>query len=877
MKHSSSKILSFGIFFTCFFFISTDLKSQLQVEELESVLSQSNSGILSSPNNLNRIESNDVKEDVEMLVKQIDLVNDEVEESAFLQERISKQIELAATLCNYDPKACYLIDEYSDYKRDQDSSNEIKVFGVDYFGGYPLSYDQNDSSAQTNDYILKAGDIVIIGGFGASSFNQELYINSDGSIYVRGYGQISIAGLTLSDAKEAVSNYFQKNFFGVETYLSIKSVSSIQVFTIGSILNPGSYNLSGVSKPINAVIAAGGFINSSSLRNIIINKKDGTSESIDLYELLIFGKNPLSYFLSQGDSILIPARESEVTISGAVNRPAIYEIKAGDTLGTLMKFAMGFKPLADKENISVIRKDSRGNNSVINLSARDIDFQLNSNDEIIINSLQGSNRNRILISGALNKTGIFTYQDSMYLGEFINKSTILSNTYLGLGIIKRFDAKINTFSYHFFNLLEQEGLDNLRLNPEDHIYVFNNSLIDFINSELLLDFASNRDINSFLSQNPNYSISDLECLIPLLSYGDLDYLDLLTYKLSSFKQRRSKSCPKILNENKDLLPILLSKSLPVMGYVRYAGLYPSTKVTSANYLLNLAGGISSDFARNPKLEAYLQDDRIVLDNINLSQADSKLEIRFLNVIAESEKNNTGFISLVGEFVSPGVYPVSAFTTLEDVYKRAGGLKNDAYPEGAILTRISVLEREENAIKIASSQLLDILTTAITAGVIEQSSSDVLNLMQLLKEAEESKAIGRLVADLTTKNSQNVILEPGDTIYMPKVSNTVTVIGSVLSSATVPYDYSYSYKDYLDLAGGLKEGADKSKIYVILPNGESKRLTTSLFRRKSILPGSTIIVPREARPLSGIALVEVLSPLLANLSITAASINSISNN
>ena len=81
-------------------------------------------------------------------------------------------------------------------------------------------------------------------------------------------------------------------------------------------------------------------------------------------------------------------------------------------------------------------------------------------------------------------------------------------------------------------------------------------------------------------------------------------------------------------------------------------------------------------------------------------------------------------------------------------------------------------------------------------------------------------------------------------------------------------------------------ADKRKIYAVLPNGISTRRAQGLrlpvlpfmpFDKSDILPGSTIIVPRQARPLDSLALVETITPILANLSVTAASIAAISDN
>jgi hypothetical protein len=64
----------------------------------------------------------------------------------------------------------------------------------------------------------------------------------------------------------------------------------------------------------------------------------------------------------------------------------------------------------------------------------------------------------------------------------------------------------------------------------------------------------------------------------------------------------------------------------------------------------------------------------------------------------------------------------------------------------------------------------------------------------------------------------------------------------------------------------------------MPNGLSVKGNSigRFFSDQYIRPGATIIVPRKARPLGGLSLVEAITPILANLSITMASIVSITD-
>ena len=179
--------------------------------------------------------------------------------------------------------------------------------------------------------------------------------------------------------------------------------------------------------------------------------------------------------------------------------------------------------------------------------------------------------------------------------------------------------------------------------------------------------------------------------------------------------------------------------------------------------------------------------------------------------------------MVGEFGKPGIYKITSSTRLSEIYER--GLNPQAFPSGAILTRVSVKEREKLALKRAELELAGILASAVTSGIIKQSPSDVFSIIGLLNNLGSTDAIGRVIAEMDPRkidinSSQNFVLEVRDTIFMPKIPNTVTIVGEVLSPITAPYNPRYSKTDYIKLAGGFKESANASKSYILLPNGKS---------------------------------------------------------
>ena len=106
---------------------------------------------------------------------------------------------------------------------------------------------------------------------------------------------------------------------------------------------------------------------------------------------------------------------------------------------------------------------------------------------------------------------------------------------------------------------------------------------------------------------------------------------------------------------------------------------------------------------------------------------------------------------------------------------------------------------------------------------------------------------------------------------------ITVVGEVINPSSLTFNADAELEDYIVSVGGLKDSADESGIFVMLANGETKE--ASSFRRKAnttIIPGSTIVVPREARPFEWLTLASTITPILSDVSLVAASLSVLSN-
>jgi protein involved in polysaccharide export with SLBB domain len=831
-----------------------------------------------------------------------------------------ERIKLAVSLCESDQRACFLIDEYKSYKSKEDMPKEFKdiqLFGQDIFFGYSNEFNFYDSLPLDNNYIIKIGDAIKISLFGGFTLEASMKVDINGSIIIPEIGEYLVAGLSYSEASANIKNDISTKYAGTEAYISLESVRSKQVFVLGNVRTPGTYALNAFGTALNALISSGGVKNNSSLRTIQLLRKNNVIEEIDLYDLLINGDvSSADFILDDGDTILVGGLQSSVSVIGEVIRPAIYEIQSNQTLSEVISFALGTTPFADMNNISVKRLMSSGEKTIIN--PKDGNFILQDGDQITLNTSEGQTIQSIGLAGAIRNAGDYSIEENLTLGGIIDLNRdLLDNTYTGFGVIKRLNFSSKSFRLVIFNLSSQSELDSLNLYSGDQIFVFSQDDIKYTQSKEVHNYLNaklnpvKQSAQTLGIQNINLNKSDEEKAIrdkyfkelkgnypasynPCLS--SLDGLlvnpvsNFIKAKLDLFQSSTSSSCPELLSNNPDLIPVLIINSIPVLGNVRFPGLYPTSRDLNALEIFNLAGGLLvSKLNTIPSFDVGVRARGF--GNYPYEALKDLTNISMLSLQIDESSIPSGFVTLKGEFTNPGTYQISKDTTLSQIYDRAGGLTSEAYPLAGILTRESVRNIEQEAISRSKAELSEILASAVASGYLKQNSTDLIGLIGLMSSLDDAKAVGRLVTDLNpnmieTIPSLDIPLYDGDVIHIPKLLNTVTVVGQVLSPVTVPHKVGKKFDYYIKLAGGIKKEADKSKIYLLQPNGVSLRRKNGFqipvlpfmpFERDDILPGGTLVVPRKARPLDSLALVETITPVLANLSVTAASIAAISDN
>ena len=218
----------------------------------------------------------------------------------------------------------------------------------------------------------------------------------------------------------------------------------------------------------------------------------------------------------------------------------------------------------------------------------------------------------------------------------------------------------------------------------------------------------------------------------------------------------------------------------------------------------------------------------------------------------------------------------------DLINRAGGYTKEAYYPGAVFLRDEVAESQKIAFERAADELENTIVDVVTMNTINVGQFTLMPISKLISKLREEKPLGRMVVNLNTLALKtdpilNFQVQDGDKLYVPKRPSSVSIVGEVLNSASVGFNPELSVDDYIDLAGGLKDSADRNKIFVILPDGKSQLVRKSLFTSsKDIMPGSTIVISRDSRPFDAISLTKIITPILADLATSAAAIAAISD-
>ncbi|WP_379865436.1 SLBB domain-containing protein [Marinobacter sp. M5B] len=743
-----------------------------------------------------------------------------------------------------------------DNNEEQDRKNGgLKPYGYDLFVGSPTTFAPVTEIPIPNDYTLGPGDILRVQLWGKENQQLELPVSRDGTISFPQSGPQTVAGLTFDQAREQIKKRVSEQYIGVQASVSLGELRSMRVFVLGEARNAGSYTVSSLSTITNALYVSGGIKRTGSLRKIQ-HKRDGELiGELDLYDLLLAGDTSDDNRLQPGDVIFIPPVGDRVGIDGEVYRPALYELKNGTNLQELVNLAGGLTPQAYPQLVRI----ERNNDDFLRIiaeanltTAKGKQAKVKPGDRIEVASISDITGQYVEVKGAATRPGKFAWVPGM-----------------------RVSSVINNLDTDLVPVADQRYAALVRTDPKtDEVSVLNLRLRDAI-------------------QNPG---SEQDILLEeqdrLLIFSDAGKVDGGEEGRNFTRQQLFS--PVLQRLKAQAKPGAPQQTIQVTGPVRYPGEYPlpaSRQVADAIYV---AGGLKDSASLyTAELARFGVDDegtgKTRIQNLNLQavmegQASVTLKSRdrlLIKSIPEFARAKT--IELNGEIRYPGQYTIRNGETLGDVIKRAGGLTDNAFPEGAVFTREKLRQLEAQRLREAEERLQGDLVGVQLEGddFGGENAKRTQQVQDLLEEVQDSRPVGRMVINLASvvesDDYQPIRLQDGDTLTVPVIPQSVSVFGEVQFPTSHLHTQGLTVDDYLDRSGGPTRQADQERVYVVKADGSVMLPEKSRWfggRSQQLAPGDTIIVPIDVDRLNQLELWTNVSQIVYQMALGAAAVGNL---
>ncbi len=716
-----------------------------------------------------------------------------------------------------------------------------------------LSFEPSLNQATPKNYILGPGDLLYVDIYGQSEKYYEATVNPEGSILLDNIGLISVSGKTIEAAEGIIKSRVAAFYSGLsganpKTFLQVTlgNVKTIKVHILNEVRLPGTFTLSAFSTVFNALYAAGGPSENGTLRAIQLIRNNKKIAEIDVYDLLINGTANLDVQLQDQDVILVNPYLARVKVLGEVKRPLIFEVTPEDNLEDLIRYAGGYTDLAFKDRISISR--ITGNQrSISDVYQNQLGlFTLKGGDEVAVGRILDRFSNRIQIKGAVFRPGTFALTEGLTLSQLIkNADGLKGDAYTQRASILRTkgDLSSEVIEVNLQEILAGNQAD-VQLQREDVVRI--SSIYDV--------------------QNERY--------------------------------------------------------IQILGEVKRPGTYPYAVGMTPEELILTAGGLQESANLNDieiarRLEdsdgGTLSDILTTAVNPDLSFNPNAIALQpFDQVIVRKRANFTmqRLVSVEGQVNSPGLFAIqTSVDRISDLVKRAGGVNQFAYTKGATLirktefftTESEQVRRQKNleALRVllkddpnnaeAQEELLKRLFRDLPKEKVEEKDSianDVKreSLDQIAAETpgvavkiKETEAVAINLEKILANpgSEEDLVLEEGDILNVPKLLQTVRMRGDVVYPTTLRHEQGRGLRYYINGAGGFDRRANRKQTYVVYANGAVKR-TKGVFGIRSyplVEPGAEVIIPSKG-PKTPIRLGELVGVTtgLATLVLVLSQIN-----
>ena len=702
--------------------------------------------------------------------------------------------------------------------------NDLKetVFGREIFSNKNLSFEPDLNIPTPKNYILSAGDELLINVWGDSELNLKLKVSPEGTILIPNLGPVSVSGLTIETAENRIRQELGRimstlsgNTDGANTFVSVSlsQIRSIKVNIVGEVVAPGTYTLPSFATLFNALYAAGGVNEIGSLRGIKVYRNSKEVAKLDVYDYLLNGKYNTNIRLEENDMVIVSPYDQLAVVRGKVKRNRIFEMKKGETLQQLLNMAGGFTGDAYKKDVRIKRKaDSRYQIATVTEDKYPT-FAMMDGDSLLVDSVIPFYENRLTVTGAVWRPGEYELNGTVHTVKgLINQAAGLKgDEFTGRAQITRLNPDFTTtvIAVDIRGILNGTSPD-IELKPED-----------------ILNIPSLFDLREPYTIKVSGAVNYVDTVLP--------YRNNLTVEDAIMMAGGLKESAATVN-------------VEVARRIKDTKTYENSNRTAEvfNFELNDNLGLISVDGKNS-------------NSVFTLEPFDEVYVRFSPGYQEQQ-----VVKVDGEITFSGDYVLAEKNSrLSNIIAKAGGITPDAYVKGASLKRQLTedeMRRLETLLQLSSNK---------------QSRDSVALSLENIKNYSVGIDLEKALAN--PGSAHDVVLRDGDELYIPQLQSTVKINGAVTYPNSVTYTEGMSVGNCLSQAGGYNDIARKYPI-VIYMNGKvatTKKSFIFFKRYPKVEPGCEIVVPTKTQRDRKTSLAEVLS-IASSTTSMAAMVTSIIN-
>jgi protein involved in polysaccharide export with SLBB domain len=707
-----------------------------------------------------------------------------------------------------------------------------RIFGHKQFSQSVFNPLQSQPIATPLSYAIGPGDQLEVSIYGNTVYPvQTVTVNRDGFISLPTIGNIYVLGKSIDEVtKLLIGKYapYNPSLLGQggapprsTLKVSLSEVRGVQVYVTGEVMFPATYELTSLHSAFNALYLSGGPNEIGTFRNIKVVRDNKEIATIDTYEYFLTGKLQNDVLIQDNDRIVVGYYDTRVEVVGNIKKPGLYEMKAGEKLSDLFRFAGGFTDDAYRARYRILRFTDR-ERKILDVAENEAQgFVLKSGDVITVDAVLDRFENMVSIEGAIMRPGEYALESNPTLKKLLETvQGLREDAFAGRVQVSRTrpDQSIENLSVDLAGILNGQ-IPDLQLSRLDVVTV--PSIYQM--TELATVTITGEVNNSQFGQNggkfPYIANMTLEDLI-IKADGLKESADLNNVKIS--RRKRDVDAKFADAQIAEVFTISIDRNLSIGGKESGIVLWP-------------------------------------YDEILIGRSPSYKEQQYVRIEGDG-------------VLREGVYPIeNRNDKISDIVQRAGGLTELAFLPGATLVRTSIL-REANSVQEAEAE------QTITQGLIVGNTENVVD------GASRTQNIGiNMTRILKHKGSkEDLVVQSGDVIRIPKRLETVEVTGEVLYPTTVKYNDGMSFLDFISQSGGFTKASQRRSSWIKYANGSVDRTRRFLVFNvyPKVQPGSEIFVPQkignEVTPLQLLNVAIQVSTTLMTLILSILAFRNISN-